>query len=244
MNHLFLFLFTLTLFNGVSAEESSIKSALPTTISSPVNGLWIEWDSPDGMQRLQRSEAKENVWKLIRFYEAQILGTYCSVATSVIALNALGIEAPPSKVLGKYRMFTQQEFFTENVCAVIDQKEVAERGLSLPELAQVLQTFPLQISSYEAQSLSQAEIRHLIITALASPNQCVLGLYQRRELQQVGGGHWSPVAAYDAESDSFLILDVARFKYPPVWIDATAFINAMQTANIYGQSRGFIIMQK
>ena len=47
------------------------------------------------------------------------------------------------------------------------------------------------------------------------------------------------------ESDSFLIMDVARFKYPPVWVHATALINSMQTVNIYGPVlRGLLFIEK
>lgn len=202
------------------------------------------WDSVEGLSRLHKSEAKENFWKLLRYYESQIRVTYCAVASSVITLNALGIEAPKSDILKKYRMFTQEEFFTDSVNAVIDPVAVAERGMPLKELTLVLKTFPLEVFEYEAQSLSREEIRGWIVSALKNPNQCVLALYQRKEIHQEGGGHWSPIAAYDTASDSFLVLDVARFKYPPVWVDAEAFIQAMQTANIYNQSRGFIIVEK
>lgn len=233
----FLFILSLSLSVFISAEEI-------VSTSTQENELWQEWDSPEGLSRLQKSNAKENLWKLIRFYEAQARLTYCSVATSVITLNALSIKSPKSQFLGKYHMFTQEEFFSESVQAVIDQNEVAKRGMALEELATVLGVFPIKVFKYEAQHLPQEKIRDLIISALKNPNQCVLALYQRKELQQEGGGHWSPIAAYDVESDSFLILDVARFKYPPVWIDAFAFINSMQTANIYGKSRGFIIIEK
>lgn len=218
------------------------QEAYPASDSK--NELYISWDSPEGISRLQSSGAKANFWKLARFYESQIRSTYCSIASSVIVLNTLSVEAPKSMFLGKYRMFTQEEFFSETVCAVIDQSEVLERGISLEELEAVLKVFPLEVWKYEAQNLSYEEIRYLLVSALKNSNQCVLALYQRRELNQEGGGHWSPIAAYDAESDSFLIMDVAKFKYPPVWVNASELINAMQTTNIYDQSRGFIIVQK
>ncbi|PJD96140.1 MAG: hypothetical protein CK425_06980 [Parachlamydia sp.] len=41
-----------------------------------------------------------------------------------------------------------------------------------------------------------------------------------------------------------MILDVARFKYPPIWISATAFIHPLQITNIYGEYRGFLIIEK
>lgn len=202
------------------------------------------WDSAEGLSRLQNSDAKENFWKLSRFYESQIRNTYCSVASSVIVLNALSVEAPQSAYLGKYRMFTQEEFFTDRVSMAMDQDLVLKRGMSLEELTAVLKVFPLDVFQFKAQELSYEEIHSLLVSALKNPNQCVLALYQRRELNQEGGGHWSPLAAYDAESDSFLIMDVARFKYPPIWVAASLLIHSMQTANIYGHSRGFILVEK
>lgn len=244
MKHIILFIIPISLFLSAFAAENNANPQPTNSISIEDNELLKVWDSPEGIKRLQNSKAKEPLWKLLRFYESQINLKYCGVATCVITLNALSIEAPPSKILGKYRMFTQEEFFSDNVLAVIDQNDVAERGLALEEMATVLKTFPINVLKYEAQQLSHEEIRSLIISALQKPNQCVLALYHRKALNQEGIGHWSPIAAYDEESDSFLLLDVAKFKYPPVWIDASAFINSMQTANMYDQSRGFIVAEK
>lgn len=40
--------------------------------------------------------------------------------------------------------------------------------------------------------------------ALSQPQPCP---------QEYGGGHHSPVAAYHQDSDSFLVLDVSRYKW-------------------------------
>lgn len=203
--------------------------------------VWIEWDSSEGMARLQSSDAKENFWKLTRFYESQIRTTYCGVASSVVLLNALSIKAPPSKIFEKYNFFNQEEFLS-NFSKFIDQQEVEKRGLSLEELHSLLESLPLKIAKYKAQDLTIEEMRTLLISSLKNPNHGILALYQRKELMQIGGGHWSPIAAYDAASDSFLLMDVARFKYPPVWINADAFLKSMQTSSTYGESRGFLII--
>lgn len=239
----YLLIFMLFLFTQVVEGKSSRSEFLNFNFIQE-EGLPERWDSLEGISRLQTSNAKENFWSLLRFYESQIRPTYCGVATAVIALNALSIEAPRSKFLGKYRMFTQEEFFSDNVLTVIERNDVERRGMSLEDLTTVLKTFPIKVFKYECQDLSHEKIRDLIVSALENPNQGVLALYQRKELSQVGGGHWSPIAAYDEESDSFLVLDVARFKYPPMWIDALKFINSMQTGNAYNQSRGFIVIEK
>ena len=55
--------------------------------------------------------------------------------------------------------------------------------------------------------------------------------YLRKALGQQSGGHISPLAAYDVEADRFLILEVARYKYPPVWVKASDLFDAMNTTD-------------
>jgi hypothetical protein len=54
----------------------------------------------------------------------------------------------------------------------------------------------------------------------------------------------SPLAAYDATSDRFLLLDVSRYKYPAVWVRAEALFAAMNTTDgTMGASRGWVVVQ-
>lgn len=50
--------------------------------------------------------------------------------------------------------------------------------------------------------------------------------YSRRTLGQTGDGHFSPVAAYAAESDMTLVLDVARFKVIYLLMVVSAILGA------------------
>ena len=56
-----------------------------------------------------------------------------------------------------------------------------------------------------------------------------VGSYSRKVLQQTGDGHYSPIAGYHVKKDMVLILDVARFKYPPHWADVDNLYDAMCT---------------
>lgn len=53
------------------------------------------------------------------------------------------------------------------------------------------------------------------------------------------GGHFSPVAAYHEGTDSFLVLDVARYKYPPFWIKAELLWESMNTTD---PARGYVVV--
>lgn len=55
-----------------------------------------------------------------------------------------------------------------------------------------------------------------------------------------GGGHFSPVGGYHASSDSVLVLDVARFKYPPYWVSVPKLWEASRSVDeMTGRSRGW-----
>lgn len=56
---------------------------------------------------------------------------------------------------------------------------------------------------------------------------------------QTGTGHFSPIGGYHAEKDMALILDVARFKYPPHWVPLSLLWEAMDTVDdASGHRRG------
>jgi hypothetical protein len=67
--------------------------------------------------------------------------------------------------------------------------------------------------------------------------------YDRAVLGQNGSGHVSPIGAYDEETDSVLVLDVARYKYPPVWVPFSTMFDAMQSVDTgSNRSRGIVVV--
>lgn len=74
-------------------------------------------------------------------------------------------------------------------------------------------------------------------------NEYLVVSYSRKVLGQTGSGHFSPIAAYDAASDSVLILDTARFKYGAHWVSVPLLFRAMIPKDPdTGKSRGFILL--
>jgi hypothetical protein len=65
-------------------------------------------------------------------------------------------------------------------------------------------------------------------------------------LKQTGTGHFSPLAGYHAASDSVLIMDVARFKYPPHWVTVAQLWHAMAdyVDSVTGKARGYVVLQR
>ena len=57
----------------------------------------------------------------------------------------------------------------------------------------------------------------------------------------MGEGHFSPLGAYDSKTDSFLLMDVARYKYPPVWVKTSQLYNSIRDN---GSWRGLVVVKK
>jgi glutathione gamma-glutamylcysteinyltransferase len=55
--------------------------------------------------------------------------------------------------------------------------------------------------------------------------------YSRKVLGQTGDGHFSPVGGYHPGKDLALIMDTARFKYPPHWVPLSLLFEAMKATD-------------
>ena len=88
------------------------------------------------------------------------------------------------------------------------------------------------------------EFRTLAVQHLGAPDRYVIVNYLRNAIGQERGGHFSPLAAYDADTDRFLVLDVSRYKYPPIWVAADALYGAMNTpdSDNADRTRGFVLV--
>jgi len=77
-----------------------------------------------------------------------------------------------------------------------------------------------------------------------APRQFIISSYHRGVLSQTGTGHFSPIGGYHPEQDLVLILDVARFKYPPHWVKLPLLFQAMMEEDeATHRSRGYILLQ-
>ncbi len=82
-----------------------------------------------------------------------------------------------------------------------------------------------------------------MLNALKADGTYLVVNYARRSVGQKGGGHISPVAAYDQSSDTFLILDVNTTDHMWHWIESSMLLKAMNTRD--GQHhRGYAIITK
>src|SRR5919199_2883856 len=214
---------------------------LAQTLPLPQN--LINFNSPEGEKLLLNSQALQDCFPLSMQFVTQKNQAYCGVASSVMVLNALSIPAPKAPEYGSYHLFTQDNFFNAQTQRVVTPEVVARQGMTLDQLSQLLESYPVKAEVHHAADTMLAEFRTLVVKNLQEARNFVIVNYLRKAIGQETGGHISPVAAYNKKTDRFLILDVSRYKYPPVWVKAEELWNAMATADpASGKTRGFVIV--
>ncbi|WP_299001885.1 phytochelatin synthase family protein [uncultured Shewanella sp.] len=187
----------------------------------------------------------DDFWGSIRYFVTQKELSYCAIASSVLVLNSLDIPAPANPNVYPYQLFDQDNIFTDQVLKVISPTIVGYQGTTLDEMRQILQTYNVNVERVYASNSSVENFRTAAIDALKSPNKRLLVNFDRKGLQQEGGGHVSPVVAYHEAQDRFLVLDVARYKLPSYWVKTEHLFKAMLGIDATSKrSRGYVIVGK
>ena len=183
----------------------------------------------EGVERLADAEAFADYELLSSSFQAQSLASYCGVASSVAVLGAFGTPT------------TQAGFFTDEASAVRSRFKVTFGGMSLADLAGLLNAHGLKTSVHYADQFSVVEFRAAVEKNLATDDDYLLVNYQREALGQGRVGHISPLAAYDRETDSVLVMDTAAHKYPPTWVPVVLLYAGMNTTDsASSKMRGYV----
>jgi len=231
--------------NERSATSSSPEHAAQALATEPQPPIYL--DSAEGFRRLEESDRRSFV-TLGMYFLSQETQTFCGVASSTMVLNALvpkeeRPDVPPNWT--PYRLFAQSVFFTPAVEKIAPQEGVRHKGMTLQQLGDALGTFPVQVGVFHASDKSEEAFRKAATDALSGSASCLIVNYLRTGLGQVGGGHFSPIAAYHEKSDSFLVYDVARYKYAPSWVNTKELWSAMNTIDSDSRKkRGYLLVTK
>ena len=122
-----------------------------------------------------------------------------------------------------------------------------EVGITFEEFLYLAECNGASIVPFLASNATLAQFRSAILAACTRrlDDLRLVCSYNRSTLQQTGTGHFSPIAGYHAEKQLVLILDVARFKYPPHWIPVDMLWESMCTIDPSTEkSRGFYLIAK
>lgn len=228
----------------------------------------IAFASDEGLRRLARSGARGNFALLANQYEAQLNGAFCGPTSAAIVLNAVrnrgadlprdhgrlkpddlrNLPAGVDPIVPRYTpdlviaigAKTRAQVLGEQV--VINGKPVRDFGYQLRQFDQMLRANGLatRVVVVDKEKLD-AGIRVDLIASLSRPGEYAIVNYWREAVGQRGGGHISPLGAYDAASDSFLVLDVNPAAASWVWMPTTTLVQGMRTFDTV-ENRGYVLV--
>lgn len=229
----------------------------------------IPFSSAEGMERLARSTARSDFAPLANQFEAQATIAFCGPTSAAIVLNALdpnGRQAPrdtsrltpaDAPYLPPGLALTVPRHTQESVIATgkktraqvfgepsqLNGKPVRDGGYQLRQLDELLRAHQVSTRLVIVDSQKpEAEIRKDLIDNLNRAGDFVIVNYHRPTIGQTGGGHISPLGAYDAVTDSVLVLDVNPSNHPWTWVPLGTLIQGMRTKDSV-ENRGYILVQ-
>jgi hypothetical protein len=229
----------------------------------------IPFSSDEGIARLARSTAKVDFPALANQFEAQSNPAFCGPTSAAIVLNAVrgrsadlprdrsriheeDLRYVPSGIDPTIPRFTQDNVITKGQKTraqvlgeplTINGKQVTDFGYQIRQLDEMLKAngviTRLTITDNDK---NEEDIRTDLVENLKRRGDYIIVAYLREAVGQRGGAHISPVGAYDAESDSFLILDVNPASADWVWMPTKTLIKGMRTFDKV-ENRGYILIQ-
>jgi hypothetical protein len=229
----------------------------------------VAFTSDEGIARLARANAKIDFPVLANQFEAQSNVAFCGPTTVAIVLNTVrsgsrdlprdrsrlhpeDLRYIPSgfdltvprftqdNVIGKGQK-TRSQVLGEPV--TIDGKQVRDGGYQLRQLDELLRAHDLVTRLVVVDDKKpEEEVRADFVENLKRAGDYVIVNYRREEVGQRGGGHISPLSAYDAESDSVLVMDVNPASAGWVWMPVATLIKGMRTFDTV-ENRGYILVQ-
>jgi hypothetical protein len=218
---------------------------------------------------LARANAKVDFAALANQFEPQSNVAFCGPTTAAIVLNAV---RSGSRDLPRDRIRLRPEdlrylpggfdptvprFTQDNVIGkgpktraqvlgepvTVEGKQVADVGYQLRQFDELLRAHDLVTRLVVVDDKKpEDEVRADFVGNLKHAGDYVIVNYRREEVGQRGGGHISPVGAYDAESDSVLVMDVNPASAGWVWMPVATLVKAMRTFDTV-ENRGYILVR-
>ena len=216
----------------------------------------IDYRSAESKTRLRRSLQTGyavSYLALSSCFNTQAEPAYCGVSTLAIILNALRID--PQLIWRTIWRWYSEELL--DCCRPLD--DVKESGITVEEFVYLAEcngasAILVRPSDTKEQFEKFVEALERVCTGgrqekgenfdEENPEEMMALSYSRKTLGQTGDGHFSPIAAMDKETNSVLLFDTARFKYPPYWVPVELLFQAMLPLDpTTGKSRGYVTLK-
>ena len=242
---------------------------LPSRLSPDDPPVAVYWASPDGRERLMRSEYNNDFFELSSNFQPQLNTLYCGIASSVIVLNSLRLPKGTAPSQTVFEVITPKEMGGETLTYPsysqltllgiktdkIKQRDVIELkskntkgeydpGLNLEQLKGVLETYGVNVTIHHVKTFKDEHVdifRSTVKKVLRDKDHYIMVNIDGQVYGAATEGHISPLAAYDEISDSVLVLDVAGYLNPWHWVPLKDLYAAMNTKD-GDEYRGYLVV--
>jgi glutathione gamma-glutamylcysteinyltransferase len=203
----------------------------------------VAFDSDEGRQLLVEAVTggtAASFFPLVAQLHTQADPAWCGLGSLVTTLNALGID-PQRTWKGPWRHFSEELLIC---CKALE--EAAKEGLTLVEVGCLAHCNGAKVRGVVAEPHTLPVFRaDLEESVRGTAGPFVVVNYTRTALGQTGSGHFSPLGAWHPGRDLVLVLDVARFKYPPHWVAVERLWQAMREVDPdTGHERGWLVLDR
>ncbi|KAL1199634.1 Glutathione gamma-glutamylcysteinyltransferase 1 [Cardamine amara subsp. amara] len=201
----------------------------------------VDFASAEGKKLFKEAVQKgtmEGYFSLISYFQTQSEPAFCGLASLSMVLNALDSQRKWKG--GSWKWFDES---TLDCCESLEI--VKEKGVTFGKLVCLAHCSGAKVEAFRTSQCTIDDFRKFVITCSSSEKCHIISSYDRGVFKQTGSGHFSPIGGYNAEKDMVLILDVARFKYPPHWVPITLLWEAMDSIDqSTGKRRGFMLVSR
>ncbi len=248
----------------------SLLATISCLAATQLSPNYDSWNNLSNIKKLQNSKFNNDFYQLVNFYQPQENPLFCAIASTTIIKNALNYNNIPSQKTGErktpnneliaYKLYSQSDFFNDESekikkRTIVEYKEPKaddlkkyDPGLTLDEFATILpkaHNLNVEITKVEKNDLSEMEkFRQILKNVLNENEKFVVVNFDGKLIEKGTRGHFSPIVAYDEESDEVMVMDVALHKNQWYWVGLGKIFSAMNSKD--GNSyRGYsIISQK
>ena len=230
---------------------------------------WYGLKLPSGMVPLESQEGEKLLSTCtikannVNFFCKQKNRTFCGPCSLAISINALGLSDFVSK-LSSEKSHTSDSTKKNNLLEddiayspLLDAAcyDIVNKGLTISQLDNIARTLGLRTSVYQVTKgadmpsngnnlIQSADLfRDKVISFLRDAKASIIVNYYMESLGYINlRGHFSPLGAYHAEQDMFLVLDVWP-DTPPAWVRSLDLYNAAATLDPDSKSwRGLLVI--
>ncbi|KAF9575264.1 hypothetical protein EC968_003905 [Mortierella alpina] len=218
--------------SAAPSSDADEKSKVVEMMESVLSSTFYRRDLPAHLHSFTSAAGKklfremilagtgECFFRLCTSFNTQSDPAFCGVSSLSMVLNALEID-PRKQWRGVWRWYSDEQL---DCCASVDV--MRQKGITFNQFS-CLARCHAKVITKRADRHTLEEFRRDIQAVARSDESHLVLSFSRAALGQTGSGHFSPIGGYHAGEDKVLVLDTARFKYPPFYATVTELWNSL-----------------